>query len=119
MDRQNGFSFSGFMTAAVVVILLTIPVFKLVPPYIEYNAIKTDMNEIVNDPDMASASGPEIRSAFAKKAIVDGIKSVTAEDLDIDRDPLRLHVKYHVKVPMVANFGVYFDFDIVAARHSK
>lgn len=116
MGGQKGFSFSGFLTAAVVVIIAAVLLVKFIPIYTEYHAIRKDMKEIVNNPDLANASGPEIRYAFSKKAVVDDIKSVNAEDLDIARDPLRLHVKYEVRVPLFAGLGVYADLDIKAAR---
>ncbi len=119
MGRQEGFSFSGFLTAAVFVMIAAVVVFKLIPPYLEYRAIRQDMKEVVDNPDLANASGPEIRDAFAKKALVDGIKSISAEDLKIERNPFGLHVKYEAKVPLVANLGAYFDFDIEAVKGEK
>ena len=119
MGRQEGFSFSGFLTAAVFVMIAAVVVFKLIPPYLEYRAIRQDMKEIVNDPDLAYAAGPEVRNAFARKAEVDDIRSISAEDLEIKRDPFRLHVKYGVKVPLIAGFGVYFDYDIEEVKGAK
>lgn len=119
MKKQGGFSISDFLKTTVVVVVVIVLAVKLVPPYTEYGAIKRDLTEIVNDPDMADASPSEIRSAFAKKALIDDVKSVSADDIMIDRGPFQLRVKYGVKVPLVANVSVYFDFEIKAVKGSK
>ncbi len=119
MKQQLGFSLSGFLTVAAILVVASLLAMKLVPPYTEYSTIQRDMTEIVNDPGMANASGPEIREAFSKKTAVDDVKSVSAEDIEIDREPFQLHVKYGVKIPLAANISVYLDFEAKAVKGSK
>lgn len=118
MKWQRGLSLTGFLVTAVALIAAVLLVLKFVPPYTEYDLIKRDLTEIVNNPEMANSAGPEIRDAFAKKASIDEIKSISANDIKIDRDngPFQLGVKYGVKVPLVANVSLWFDFDIKVTR---
>ena len=116
MGRQEGFSFSGFLATAVLVAIAAVVFLEVIPPYLEYRTIRKDMKEVVENPDLSNAASPEIREAFSKKALIDGIKSVSAEDLEIKRAPFRLHVDYDAKVPLVLNFGAYFDFDITVVK---
>ncbi|MHB1300339.1 MAG: DUF4845 domain-containing protein [Burkholderiales bacterium] len=119
MKKQSGITLSGFLMASAIVIVAALLAVKIIPAYTEYESIKRDMTEIVNNPDMADASDLEIRDAFAKKASVDDVTSVTAQDIQIDRDPFQLHVKYVVNVPLVTNFGLHFDFEVKAIKGAK
>lgn len=119
MNRQRGEGILGVLSmvaSAVVVVVLAI---KLIPAYTEYSDIKRELSEIARDPDLSNASGPEIRNAFSKKASIDNVSSISASDLEIDRNPFRLHVKYTVKIPVVANYGIYVDYDVTATNEGK
>ncbi len=116
MNGERGFSYSGFLGATIVLIVVAMLGYKFIVPYTEYRTIVNDMKEVVNNPDLADASGPEIRNAFAKKALIDDIQSVSAEDLEIKKDPLSLHVKYEKKVPVFDGIGFYLDFDAEAVK---
>lgn len=119
MNNQRGVSFFGFLVVCGFLIVISILATKLVPAYTEYSNIKRDLTEIANDPDMADASDMEIRDAFAKKASVDDVTAVTAGDIGIERDPLKLHVKYAVDMPIVANFALHLNFEVKAVKGSK
>ncbi|NNM81133.1 MAG: DUF4845 domain-containing protein [Burkholderiales bacterium] len=119
MRHQRGASVLGVMFMVACGIAIAILAFKLIPAFTEYEEIRHELVDTVNDPDLANSSGPEIRQAFSKRAEVGGVTSITANDLDIDNNPLRLHVKYTVKVPLVANVGDYIDFDASAVSGKK
>ncbi len=118
MRRQLGVSITGFLVICGILVVVSVLAMKVVPAYTEYENIKRDLTEIAHNPDMADASDDDIRDAFTKKASVDDVTSITAQDIDITREPLKLHVKYGVDMPIVANFTLHLNFE-VNAKGSK
>lgn len=118
MNRQRGVSLTGFLVVCVILVVVSVLAMKIVPAYTEYDTIKRDLTEIANNPDMANASDEDIRDAFAKKASIDDVTAVSAQDIDIEREPLKLHVKYSVDMPIVSNFTLHLNFE-VNAKGSK
>jgi hypothetical protein len=111
MRRQLGVSLTGFLAVCAILIVIGIFAMKLIPSYTEYSTIKRDLTEIAHNPDMADASDDEIRDAFTKKASIDNVTAITAADIDISRQPLKLHVKYGVDIPVVSNFALHLNFE--------
>lgn len=118
MNRQHGVSLTGFLVVCGILVVVSALAMRVVPVYTEYNTIKRDLTEIANNPDMVSASDGDIRDAFTKKASVDNVTAITAQDIDIEREPLKLHVKYGVDMPIVSNFTLHLNFE-VNAKGSK
>ncbi len=119
MGHQRGASLLGVMFMVACGIVVAIIAIKLIPVFTEYSEIRHELVDTANDPDLANSSGPEIRQAFSKRAEVGDVTSITSNDLDIDNNPLRLHVKYTAKVPLFANVGIYIDFDASAVSGKK
>lgn len=114
MKRQRGVSLTGFLAVCAILVVVGIFAMKLIPAYTDYSTIKRDMTEVAHNPGMADASDDEIRDAFTKKASIDDITAITADDIDISRDPLKLHVKYGVDMPIVSNFSLHLNFEVNA-----
>lgn len=112
-SKQRGLSFSGFMAGAVILILVSITGLKVIPAYMQDATIKNIFVTIANDPEMQKASLGDIRMAFAKRATIDDIKVITADDVDITKDggQLVLSASYPVKVPLAGNISLYLDFN--------
>lgn len=114
---QRGLSFSGFILGAFLLVLVSITGLKLVPAYIQDAEINKVFSEISNDPDMQKATVHDLRMAFSKRAMIDNITAVKAEDIEIDNSAARpvLNASYAVKVPLVANVSLYLDFNPASA----
>ncbi len=112
-SKQRGLSLSGLMVGAVVLILVSLTGFKLIPVYMQDARIKNIFIVIANDPEMQKASPRDIRVSFSKRADIDDVVAVKAEDIDIAKDgeSLVLSASYAVKVPLVANISLYLDFN--------
>ncbi|MBI1887375.1 MAG: DUF4845 domain-containing protein [Nitrosomonadales bacterium] len=112
-SKQRGLTFSGFLFGAVTLIFASIIGLKLIPAYIQDSTIKNVFISIANDPEMQKASPRDIRMAFIKRASIDDIRAITAEDIDIakDGDRLVLSASYPVKIPLVANISLYLEFN--------
>ena len=112
-SKQRGLTFSGFLFGAVILIFVSITGLKLIPAYMQDSTIKNVFISIVNDPEMQKASPRDIRMAFIKRASIDNIRAINAEDIDIakDGDRLVLSASYTVKIPLVANISLYLEFN--------
>ena len=112
-SKQRGLTFSGFLFGAVILIFVSITGLKLIPAYIQDTTIKNVFTSIVNDPEMQKASPRDIRMAFIKRASIDDIRAITAEDIAVEKDGdhLVLSASYTVKIPLAGNVSLYLEFN--------
>lgn len=116
--RQRGLSFFGFIFGAFVLVLVSITGLKLVPAYMQNAQVKNVFVAIANDPEMQKASPRDIRMSFSKRASIDNITAVKADDIVIDSDagtPV-LSASYAVKVPLAGNVSLYLEFNPTSAK---
>ena len=116
--KQRGLSFSGFIIGAFILVLVSITGLKLIPAYMESMKIKNIFTVIANDPEMQKASHQEIRMSFSKRATIDNITAVKADDIEIASEGGRLvlSASYAVKVPLAANVSLYLEFNPTSAK---
>jgi len=112
-SKQRGLTFSGFLFGAVILIFVSLIGLKLIPAYMQDSTIRNTFISIVNDPEMQKASPRDIRTAFSKRASIDDIKAITAEDIAIEKDGDRLvlSASYPVKIPLAGNVSLYLEFN--------
>lgn len=112
MKKQRGLTITGFIMVAIVVMLVLVTSFKVVPVLIEYKAIERQMKSIADDPTLRGASRPTLDRAWAMRASVDDIKSITNEQIDFAKqgDQISVTGEYSVKVPLFWNTSACFDF---------
>lgn len=111
-NRQRGMSMPGFIFTAMLLVLASIFGMKLIPSYMQYAAINNVFAAIAADPDMQKAPARDIRASFSKRASIDDIKAIKAEDIDVVSDGGKpvLTAAYAVKIPLVANISLIIDF---------
>lgn len=111
--RQRGISFFGFIWIAAGVIFVAILGMKLVPAYVHNAQISEIFKEIAADAAMQDASIKDIKDSYNKRASINSITDITAEDIDIGKDNgrLKLSASYSVKVPVVANITLLIEFN--------
>ncbi|MFA6971220.1 MAG: DUF4845 domain-containing protein [Gallionella sp.] len=111
--RQRGLSFTGFLLGAGILVLVSLVGLKLIPVYMQNGEINKIFVTIANDPEMQKASSREIRASFSKRASINNITVISAEDIVIDNSSgkLVLSASYAVKVPLVGNISLYLDFN--------
>lgn len=116
--QQRGLSFFGFIFGAFILVLVSITGLKLVPAYMQNAQVKNLFVTIANDPEMQKASPRDIRTSFNKRASIDNISAVKADDIVIDSDagtPV-LSASYAVKVPLAGNVSLYLEFNPTSAK---
>ena len=112
-SKQRGLTLSGFMGGVVILVLASTIGLKLIPAYIQDSTIKNVFISIASDPEMQKASPRDIRMAFNKRASIDDIRAITAENIAIEKDGDRLvlSASYPVKIPLAGNVSLYLEFN--------
>jgi len=117
MKHQRGVTFVGMIFIAALIILGAIIALKLVPAYIEYATVVQHLREIARSPE-ARGSTREIQMLFSKRAQIDNIRVVAADEIEVTRDgnSVVLSASYQTKVKLFGNLSACIDFE---ARSSK
>ncbi len=113
MKFQRGLSLNALMLGGAVLALIALLAMKAIPPWIEYGNLVKAVKGTAADPSLKIATVGSVRAAFARRADMDDVKSVTAEDLDITKEggELVISFKYEKKVPLFHNVSLVFDFE--------
>jgi hypothetical protein len=117
--QQCGFSFTGFILVAAILISAAIFGMKIIPSYMENGKIQKAMDAIVHDPALQTATVAEIKDTFAKRAVtMDNVTSITENDLVIGKAEgrLSLSASYSVKVPLAGNVSLLIEFNPSASQ---
>ena len=111
--RQRGVSFVGMIMIAAGVIFVAILGMKLVPAYMHSAQIAQIFKTIAHDPAMQGASIKEIKESYSKRANINYITDITAEDIDISKGDgqLNLSASYSVKIPLAGNITLLLEFN--------
>lgn len=111
--RQSGIGFVGFIMVAAGLVFAAIIGMKLVPPYMHSAQIAAIFKEIVRDPMMQGATINEVKQSYSKRANINYITDITAEDIDINKigGVLSLSANYSVKIPITGNATLVLEFN--------
>jgi len=112
-NRQRGVTLSGLLIWSAIIILVAIGGMKIIPAYVQDAEIKGILSTIVNDPEMQGGQSKSIRESFSKRAMMNNINIVTANDIDIVKDArgLSLSISYQVKIPLIGNASLLLEFN--------
>lgn len=113
MRRQYGLTMSGFLLWAFLGILVALFGFKVGPSYFEYYVILKQFRAIAEDPDAVRTGPRGVMNAFDRRSAVEDIRSITANDLQIQKDGDRVVIsaEYSVRVPLFGNLSACLDFN--------
>ena len=111
--KQSGLSMVGFVLVAALVAVVVILGMKSVPAVIEYYTILKNVKAIVKSGEVKGGTVADYRNAYAKRAIMDEMSSVTPADLDIIKDSNGVEVSfaYDRKVHMFGPVSILFEFE--------
>jgi hypothetical protein len=118
LSKQRGLSFAGFVIGAFLLVLFGIFALKLIPAYMQNMAVERIFVAIANDPEMQEANQADIRTAFAKRASIDNVNAVRADDIRIAHagGMLVLSANYDLKIPLAGNVSLYLEFNPTSAE---
>lgn len=116
LQKQRGISLSGLLLWSVILILVSISGLKIAPAYIEYSSIKKNLIAIAKETNSQSTDLNLVRMSFGKRAQIDNIKSISAQDIKINRENGRviLSAQYTTKIPLISNISLNIDFQAIS-----
>lgn len=114
--EQKGLSLSSLLVWSIILTLVAIFSMKLAPAYIEHAAIKKNLTAIAKETNLQDADLSHIRLSFSKRAQIDNIKSISGQDIKINRENGRivLSAKYTTKIPLISNLSLHIDFEAIS-----
>jgi Tfp pilus assembly major pilin PilA len=115
MKHERGLSLVGLIIVASLVAVLALVGFKLMPTYIEYFTVQKVIKDLARSPEYRGASVKDIKIAFAKRADIDNISSLKADDLEITKEGsggFTIVASYAVKIPLFGNVSACIDFEV-------
>ena len=110
-SRERGVSLVRALVGLVIVAIVGITMAKVIPAYTEAAAVKKLLKSMEEAGEM-KGSVLEIRRAFERRNVIEGVSSVTAEDLDITKEGREVVVtaSWSKKIPIGGNLSFFLDF---------
>ena len=114
--KQSGATFISWMIGASIMIFIGITAIKLIPVYLEYQTIKSMVDELAAHPDTRSANKRLIRKALGKRLNINSLdRHLSAKNFDIKRikgsdKRKEITVNYDVRKPWFANLDFIATF---------
>ncbi len=118
MRKQKGVSLTGLLFWSAILIFVALLGFKVGPPYVEYFSIRQQLRAIASDPALRTGQRKDIETSFYNRAVIENIKAITPQDLEIskDGDSVVISAAYSVRVPLFGNISACMDFFPTSAR---
>ncbi len=116
LQKQQGISLSSLLVWSVILILIAISGLRIAPAYIEYSTIQKNLTAIIKDTNSQNMDLNQIRLSFNKRASIDNIKSISGQDIKINKENGRivLSAEYTTKIPLIANLSLNIDFEAIS-----
>ncbi|MGE0557823.1 MAG: DUF4845 domain-containing protein [Burkholderiales bacterium] len=118
MQAQRGISLTGFMVFAFIAVALLLLGFKIGPAYSEFYTLQKIMKTMASEPALQTASRSEINNAYNNRATIENIKSITYQDLEVEKTDsgIVISATYSVRVPLFYNLSACMDFNPTSAK---
>jgi hypothetical protein len=107
----------GAIMGMVVLAFVGLFAAKMLPAYIEYFSVKKMLATMEAAGD-TKGSVRDIRLSFDRRNIIEGIKEVKGDDLEVTKEGGEAVVTaaWSVKIPMIYNFSACLDFVATTAK---
>ena len=116
-NKQNGMTFWGLLVVATIFGFFVLLFFKLVPSYIEHAKIKTALDNIAHQPDIATMEKSQIKAAFDRRFNIDSVDEIDLNKaLTVEKKPGSMIIRfaYERRVPLAYNVTALIEFDDTA-----
>lgn len=85
-ETQRGMTVIGMLLLLIVIAFVVLIAMKVVPMYIQYFSIKSTIESIRKEPQLAQMSTQDIQNAIQKRFDIGYVDNITARDLKIRND---------------------------------
>ena len=109
-NKQTGVSITGLIIVFAILIVLALVGMKVGPAYAEFLTAQKIIKTIAQE--KRGATVQEIRKAWDTKTMIDEVKVLTSNDLEVTKEggDVVISFAYKKEVPLFANVGLYIDF---------
>ena len=116
-STQRGLSLLGTVVGLGVLGFLGVMAAKLLPSYVEYYNVRKILAAMEQTGDV-KGSVKEIRAAFDRRAVIDDVQSIKAEELEMSKEGGETVVtaSWSKKIYMVGNLSACLDFSATTAK---
>ena len=117
MRTQRGIGLMQLIVTLGVVGFVGVMAAKLLPAYLEYFAVKKMFASMEQNNEL-KGTVPEIRRSYELRNNVEGVKSVSAQDLELTKEGGETVVTatWSNKVPLFYNISACLDFMVTTAK---
>lgn len=117
-NKQRGIGTMGLVLVIAGALFAVILAMKLIPAYMHSAQIEHIFKAVVNDSEMQNATVKDVRASYAKRAMMDYITDITAEDIEVSKEggQLSLSASYVVKIPVAGNISLVLEFNPSSAN---
>jgi type II secretory pathway pseudopilin PulG len=107
-QQQRGISITGLIVALAVLGVVGIFALRLIPAYVEYNAIK----KAIGQAKQTGGTVRDMQAAFDRNADINSVEAITGRDLVITRDGEQTEISfaYEKRLPLAGNVNLLIDF---------
>lgn len=115
--KHQGLTLIGFLIVLVIGLFFAYTGMRIVPVYLEYNALQSALKTVQNDPGAANLSAQEIRSRILRSLWVSyASDNVRSEHIKITRSGgITIRVVYEVRKDWIGNVDLLLSFDTSVA----
>lgn len=82
-DRQRGITVIGMLILIIAIAFVALIAMKVVPMYIQYYTIKSTVESIRKEPQLAQMSAQDIQNAIQKRFDIGYVDKIAARDLKL------------------------------------
>jgi len=113
MCKQHGLTLMGFLMVLVMGLFFAYTGMKIVPSYLEYNALNTALRNLQEDPEAADLEPRRIRDRIQRSLWVSyASNNIRDEHIRISRDDgVQIRVAYEVRKTWIGNIDLVLHFD--------
>ena len=86
-NPQRGMTVIGILLLLIVIAFVALIAMKVVPMYIELYTVKSTIESVRNEPQLAQMSAQDIYGAIQKRFDIGYVERIKARDLKIKNDP--------------------------------
>lgn len=109
---MRGLSASGWIVCIIVLVVFATAAIKIIPSVLDFNTVKTLVNNVLADNKVGLKSKDEIVGDIARRLSINSIDVITANDFLIEKSDgmLTVVVDYEVRENFFANVDLVMTY---------
>lgn len=114
LRHQRGIGFVGLIFVFAVAGVAVLLGLKLVPVYLELFSVKKVISAMGKSEEAKTGTVAEIRKSFSRRAVIDDIKAITADDLEVTKEggETVIVAAWQHKVALFTGYTLVVDFSV-------